>query len=101
MKLKTGPFVKWAGGKTQLLDRLEAHLPEAYEHYFEPFIGGGALFLDVQPGKAIINDTNEQLLNVYRQLKADPEAVIAAVNVLDNEPCLHMTGRHSFHRLPH
>lgn len=87
MKLKTGPFVKWAGGKTQLLDRLEAHLPEAYEHYFEPFIGGGALFLDVQPGKAIINDTNEQLLNVYRQLKADPEAVIAAVNVLDNEPC--------------
>ncbi len=87
MDLKTGPFVKWAGGKKQLLDRLEARMPATYERYFEPFIGGGALLLDVQPEQAVINDTNEQLLNVYRQLKLDAEAVISAVNVLDADPC--------------
>lgn len=87
MSFKTGPFVKWAGGKKQLLDKLEARMPAAYERYYEPFIGGGALLLDVQPGRAVINDTNEQLLNVYRQLKLDAEAVIGAVNELDAEPC--------------
>lgn len=84
---KTGPFVKWAGGKKQLLDRLEAHMPATYERYYEPFIGGGALFLDLQPERAVINDTNEQLLNVYRQLKLDAEAVIAEVDKLDAKPC--------------
>lgn len=87
MDFKTGPFVKWAGGKKQLLDRLESRMPATYERYYEPFIGGGALFLDVQPELAIINDTNEQLLNVYQQLKIDTEAVINAVNVLDADLC--------------
>lgn len=87
MDFKMGPFVKWAGGKKQLLGRLKARMPAAYERYFEPFIGGGALLLDVQPERAIINDTNEQLLNVYRQLKLDAEAVISAVNALDTAPC--------------
>ena len=87
MEFKTGPFVKWAGGKKQLLDRLEARMPVFYERYYEPFIGGGALLLDLQSERAVINDTNEQLLNVYRQLKIDAEAVIAAVNELDAQPC--------------
>ncbi|NCC87664.1 MAG: DNA adenine methylase [Clostridia bacterium] len=87
MDFKIGPFVKWAGGKKQLLDRLKERLPESYGTFYEPFIGGGALLLDVQPNKAIINDTNEQLLNVYRQLKLDAEAVINSVNLLDAEAC--------------
>ena len=87
MKLKIGPFVKWAGGKTQLLERLEARIPKTYGKYYEPFIGGGALLLDVQPEKAVINDINGQLLNVYRQLKTDAESVIKAVGILDSEPC--------------
>ena len=87
MEFKTGPFVKWAGGKTQLLDRLKAHMPTDYGRYYEPFIGGGALLLELQPERVVINDINEQLLNVYRQLKIDAEAVIAAVQVLDAEPC--------------
>lgn len=87
MESRTRPFVKWAGGKKQLLDRLEARMPAAYERYYEPFIGGGALLLDLQPERAVINDTNEQLLNVYRQLKADAEAVISAVHILDAKPC--------------
>ena len=87
MNFKTGPFVKWAGGKKQLLDRLEARMPAAYKRYYEPFIGGGALLLDVQPVHAVINDINEQLINVYRQLKLDAEAVISAVNSFDAKPC--------------
>ena len=86
-KLKISPFVKWAGGKKQLLDRLEERMPETYGRYYEPFIGGGALLLDVQPKNAIVNDVNEQLLNVYRQLKADAEAVISILNGLDAVEC--------------
>ena len=62
-------------------------MPTEYGRYYEPFVGGGALLFDLQPKTAVINDTNEQLLNVYRQLKLDAEAVIAAVNELDAEPC--------------
>lgn len=87
MNFKTEPFVKWAGGKRQLLERLESRMPDAYNRYYEPFIGGGALLLDVQPENAVINDTNGQLLNVYRQLKENPEAVIVAVGVLDKVAC--------------
>jgi DNA adenine methylase len=86
MNLNTSPFVKWAGGKKQLVDRLRSRMPEAYATYYEPFIGGGALFLDVQPHKAVINDTNKQLVNIYRQLKENAEEVIAAVNLLDAQP---------------
>lgn len=86
-KLKISPFVKWAGGKKQLLDRLEERMPETYGRYYEPFIGGGALLLDVQPKNAIVNDVNEQLLNVYRQLKADAEVVISILNGLDAVEC--------------
>lgn len=87
MKLSAGPFVKWAGGKKQLLDRLTSRMPVSYGRYYEPFIGGGALFLDVQPENGVINDINEQLINVYRQLMVDADAVIFAVNQLDSELC--------------
>lgn len=86
-KLKISPFVKWAGGKKQLLGRLEERMPETYGRYFEPFIGGGALLFDVQPQNAVINDVNEQLLNIYRQLKADAEAVISILRELDSIEC--------------
>lgn len=85
--LKTSPFVKWAGGKKQLLDRLKARMPTSYQRYYEPFIGGGALLLELQPQNAVINDTNAQLLNVYRQLQRDAEAVIAVVEDLDDKAC--------------
>ena len=72
MNCKTKPFVKWVGGKRQILDQLKSMMPDGYNRYYEPFIGGGALLLDVQPQNAVINDVNAQLLNVYCQLKADP-----------------------------
>lgn len=87
MNFKTKPFVKWVGGKRQLLEQLESRMPDTYNRYYEPFIGGGALLLDVQPKNAVINDTNGQLLNVYRQLKVNPEAVIVTVSELDKVAC--------------
>lgn len=99
-RLKMSPFVKWAGGKKQLLDRLEERMPKSYNRYYEPFIGGGALLFDVQVSTAVINDVNEQLINVYRQLKADAEAVIAILNAFDAVECdkehyLHMRAEYN------
>ncbi len=63
------PFVKWAGGKTQLLEVIESHLPEKFNRYFEPFVGGGALLFKLQPKAFSINDSNEELICVYKCLE--------------------------------
>ncbi|WP_337527578.1 DNA adenine methylase [Anaerotignum faecicola] len=84
---KMSPFLKWAGGKTQLLEPIAARIPETYNRYFEPFIGGGAVFLSLAPSQAFINDINRQLINLYRQIKENPDAVIKIVNTLDAKPC--------------
>ena len=81
------PFVKWAGGKKQLLPVLVERMPPAYNRYYEPFIGGGALLLCIQPKNAVINDVNRQLLNVYRQLKRDPMGVVERLKLLDGVEC--------------
>ena len=65
------PFVKWAGGKTQLLERLHAYMPETYNNYFEPFIGGGSFFLNIAPKKATINDFNAELICAYKCFQND------------------------------
>ena len=66
--IKGKPFVKWAGGKRQIIDKLKKCLPEEFNTYYEPFIGGGALLFELSPKKAVINDSNEELMNVYRVL---------------------------------
>lgn len=81
------PVLKWAGGKTQLLDPITAKMPKAYNRYYEPFIGGGAVWLAIMPEQASINDTNEQLINLYLQMKENAQAVISFVNELDSVPC--------------
>lgn len=63
--LKGKPFVKWAGGKRQIIDKLKEHVPEEFGTYFEPFVGGGALLFELEPEKAVINDSNRELMNVY------------------------------------
>lgn len=65
------PVVKWAGGKRQILEKLKANLPEKFNSYFEPFIGGGALLFDLAPKNATINDVNQELLAIYTCLKDD------------------------------
>ena len=63
--IKAKPFVKWAGGKRQIINELKKYVPEEYDCYYEPFIGGGALFFELAPKKAVINDSNNELMNVY------------------------------------
>ena len=70
------PFTKGTGGKRQLLGELRSYMPETYGRYFEPFVGGGALFFDLAPEKAVINDFNEELINAYRQIKNNPAELI-------------------------
>ena len=65
------PFTKWVGGKRQLLDEIERLLPESYNTYYEPFIGGGALFFYLQPKNAVINDMNSDLILSYKAIKDD------------------------------
>lgn len=67
--LKGKPFVKWAGGKRQIIDELKKCIPEEYNTYFEPFVGGGALLFELSPKKAVINDYNTELINVYECIK--------------------------------
>ena len=81
------PVLKWAGGKGQLLDIIRARMPGNYRNYYEPFVGGGAVFFNLAPKRAFVNDTNEQLMNLYRQLKAAPAAIIEIIDTLDAAPC--------------
>jgi DNA adenine methylase len=76
---KAAPVIKWAGGKTRLLPQLLPLLPDAIDRYYEPFIGGGAIFFNLQPGDAIISDVNEELTNVYFQVQNHVEALITSL----------------------
>lgn len=79
------PFVKWAGGKRQLLVQIRERMPEKYNKYYEPFVGGGAVVFELLPEKAVINDINRALVNAYKQICDSPKAFIDAVNQLDSE----------------
>lgn len=79
------PFVKWAGGKRQLLPQIKERMPEKYNKYYEPFVGGGAVIFELLPSNALINDINKALINAYRQICNEPKAFLHAVNRLDNE----------------
>jgi DNA adenine methylase len=71
------PFLKWAGGKTRLLAALRESLPpRAFNRYFEPFVGGGALFFDLAPGKAFLGDSNPELINCYQVVGKRPDELI-------------------------
>lgn len=76
-----GPFLKWVGGKTQLLPELLKRVPEKYGAYYEPFIGGGALFFALKPQRAVIGDLNSRLVRTYRALQTNVDEVIALLRV--------------------
>ncbi len=67
--IKGKPFVKWAGGKRQIVDKLLMYAPDEFNTYYEPFVGGGALLFELSPKKAVINDSNKELINVYNVLR--------------------------------
>ena len=80
------PFLKWAGGKRQLVPEIKAnHLPEQFNTYYEPFLGGGALFLDLQPQHALVSDSNSELINCYQIIKDSVDELIEELSQHKNE----------------
>ncbi len=78
------PLVKWTGGKRFLTTILTELLPEKRGRYFEPFCGGAAFFFALQPEKATLSDTNEELINAYKVVRDDPTELYAAAKKLRN-----------------
>ena len=65
------PFLKWVGGKRQLLPEILKYVPKTYSTYYEPFVGAGALFFELMPQKAVINDLNKELIITYKSIKSN------------------------------
>lgn len=83
-QIQAKPIMKWAGGKTQMLGDIMPKIPQKYGKYIEPFIGGGALFFALSPDKAIIADSNPELINMYRQVADNVETVISYLKKYKN-----------------
>lgn len=81
------PFLKWAGGKGQLLEQYSAFIPRNFATYYEPFLGGGAIFFHLQPQHGVLMDINPELVNVYACVRDDVEAVIAILHVHQEHHC--------------
>ncbi|HOK63143.1 MAG TPA: DNA adenine methylase [Soehngenia sp.] len=70
------PFLKWAGGKRQVIKYIRKYVPHKFNTYYEPFVGAGAVFFDLLPENAVINDINSELINVYKVIKYSVEELI-------------------------
>ena len=86
------PFLKWAGGKRQLLPTLRKYIPVHYRTYHEPFLGAAAVLFEIQAQTARINDANVELINCYRVIKEQPEELIA-------HACSHPINKEYFYSL--
>lgn len=84
-KYKIKPFVKWAGGKTQLLDEIKDLMPKKFDTYYEPFLGGGALFFNLIPNKAVVSDYNEELMMAYNTFKNTNEYTLMIEKIIEHE----------------
>lgn len=83
--IKAKPVVKWVGGKTQLLEKLMLKIPSDYGTYYEPFVGGGALFFSIDSKRpSVLNDRNGQLINLYIQIRDNKELLIDSLNLLQD-----------------
>ena len=92
---KAKPFIKWVGGKSQLIEQLDAQLPADFDNwenvtYIEPFVGGGAMLfymLQKYPNitHAVINDVNPDLTNCYRTVRDNPEQLIESLREIQQE----------------
>lgn len=74
------PFLKWAGGKSQVLPTLRRFIPRVFKRYFEPFLGGGALYFDLGPAQACLSDANPELINCYNAVKEFSEELLSLLS---------------------
>ena len=79
------PFIKWVGGKRSLLPTLQSYMPTSYDTYHECFIGGGALFFEVQPEKAYISDINLHLITTYKTIRDDLDSLIEQLRIHEEQ----------------
>lgn len=79
------PFLKWAGGKTQLLTELSEFIPFDFNKYIEPFLGGGALYFFLNPRKAVIADLNEELIITYQAIQNNVNEVVEKLKEYKHE----------------
>ncbi|MFO7263171.1 MAG: DNA adenine methylase [Bacillota bacterium] len=79
------PFLKWAGGKRQLLPDIVRHIPKQFGTYYEPFLGAGAVLFHLQPKRAVVNDINAELMNTYIVIRDDIDGLIADLKKHKNE----------------
>lgn len=70
------PFIKWAGGKSQLLSQYDSLFPSTFNRYFEPFLGSAAVFFHLQPRTSFLSDVNAEIINLYRVLQDDVDALL-------------------------
>lgn len=75
------PFLKWAGGKSKLIEQYIPYFPKNFRTYYEPFLGGGAVFFHLNPPSAFLADINPELVNAYRCVKDDVETLIQSLEI--------------------
>lgn len=76
------PFIQWVGGKREMIPQYEEFIPKKFKNYYEPFLGGGAIFFYLQPEKAILADNNKELIKTYEGIRDNPEEVIKLLKEL-------------------
>lgn len=80
------PFLKWAGGKGQLLDQMASYFPREFKKYFEQFLGGGAVFFRLLPDRAVLSDSNPDLIQVYETVRDNPDGLMSALDTFRARP---------------
>ena len=99
------PFLKWAGGKRQLIPQMEKYLKRInYTNYYEPFLGGGSILFYLQPTKAVVNDFNKDLIECYKCIKDNYDELIKKLgieiyNSKNNEYVLNISGEEEAYNL--
>ena len=79
------PFIKWAGGKEKELPYIKANLPANIDKYIEPFVGGGAVYFDMNIKKSFINDKSEELINLYKAIQNRDEKLYSCIDSIDKD----------------
>ena len=75
------PFVKWVGGKKQLIEVINLYRPKTFGRYYEPFVGGGSVFMNLQYSKTTINDYNTELINVYEVVRDSVDELLSVLKI--------------------
>ena len=84
-KNNIGPFIKWAGGKQSIANQLLASFPSDIDSFYEPFVGGGSVFMATSWNRAVISDVNSWLVDTYRAIRDDWKIVEGLLDDMPNE----------------